>query len=140
MSDPYAQQQPGDGVPYGAYPHSPYPQGPGYGMQPPAGNNGLAVAAMVLGIIGLITSMVFIGGLLGVIGLILGIVALAKARRVGAGRGMAIAGVVTSSIAIVVSILLVVFTVWIAHKAESCEQYRGTDQYQQCVHQQLTGG
>ncbi|MFJ2134062.1 DUF4190 domain-containing protein [Streptomyces sp. NPDC087228] len=129
----------------GPDPYAPCPQGPGpgpgpdYGMRPPVGRNGLAVAAMVLGIIGLLTSIVFVGGLLGGIGMILGIVGLRTAKRTGIGRGKAITGVVTSSLAIVVSVLVAVFMVWYANKTQECYQPESIQQYKQCVHQQLTG-
>ncbi|MEV7782219.1 DUF4190 domain-containing protein [Kitasatospora sp. NPDC088351] len=97
------------------------------------------MAAMVLGVIGLITSIISVGGLFGVIGLILGIVALTKARRSGVGRGMAITGVVASFLAIVVSVLVAVFMVWYANNTQECYRPDSLRQYQQCVHQQLTG-
>ncbi|MFE7352162.1 DUF4190 domain-containing protein [Streptomyces sp. NPDC057543] len=108
-------------------------------MQPSVGKKGLAVAAMVLGVISLITSIVFVGGLLGVIGLILGIAALKRAKRTGAGRGQSITGVVTSFIAIVMSILVAVFMVWYANKTQECYRPEGIQEYKQCVHQQLAG-
>ncbi|MGW2597671.1 DUF4190 domain-containing protein [Streptomyces klenkii] len=101
--------------------------------------NGLAGAAMVLGVTGLSTSVFFIGGLLGGIGLILGIVALTTAKRTGTGRGKALTGVVTSAIAIVVSVLVAVFFVWYANKTQECYRPDSFQQYKQCVHQQLTG-
>ncbi|MFJ9678970.1 DUF4190 domain-containing protein [Streptomyces sp. NPDC101194] len=107
-------------------------------MRPPVGRNGLAVAAMVLGIIGLITSIVVVGGLLGVIGLILGIAALMKAGRTGVGRGMSITGAVTSFIAIVASVLAAVLMAWYADNTQKCYQPESFHQYRQCVHQQLT--
>ncbi|MFJ1544195.1 DUF4190 domain-containing protein [Streptomyces sp. NPDC088246] len=108
-------------------------------MRPPVGRNGLAVAAMVLGLISLMTSIVFVGGLLGGIGLILGIVGLKTTKRTGSGRGKAITGVVTSAIAIVVSILVALFMVWYANKTQECYRPESIQQYKQCVHQQLTG-
>ncbi|MFC9863628.1 MULTISPECIES: DUF4190 domain-containing protein [unclassified Streptomyces] len=113
------------------------PYAPGHG--PRGGKNRLAGAAMVLGIVGLSTSIVFIGGLLGVVGLVLGLIALQTTKRTGAGRGMSITGVVTSSIAIVVSVLVAVFFVWYANKTQECYQPDSFQQYKQCVHQQLTG-
>lgn len=65
---------------------------------------GLAIASMILGIVSLPTSLFLIGLLLAPIGLILGIIALTKARRkpnVYGGKGFAIAGVATSSIALI---------------------------------------
>ncbi|MBW5484829.1 DUF4190 domain-containing protein [Streptomyces bambusae] len=94
---------------------------------------------MMLGVIGLSTSIVFIGGLLGCIGLILGIVALTTAERTGIGRGKALTGVVTSAIAIVVSVLVAVFFVWYANKTQECYRPDSFQQYTQCVHQQFTG-
>ncbi|MFI6002183.1 DUF4190 domain-containing protein [Streptomyces sp. NPDC051366] len=99
--------------------------------------NGLAGAAAVLGAVGLSMSVVFIGGPLGVIGLILGIVALRTAKRTGTGRGRAITGVVTSAIAIVVSVLIAVLVVWYANKTQECYQPDSLRQYKQCVQQQL---
>ncbi|MFB7664070.1 DUF4190 domain-containing protein [Kitasatospora sp. NPDC056138] len=92
---------------------------------------------MVLGIIGLATSIVFVGGLLGGIGLVLGIVALRTARRTGVGRGESVTAVVTSSIAILVSVLVAVLMVWYADKTQQCYQPDSFQQYRQCVHQQL---
>ncbi|MGK4580194.1 DUF4190 domain-containing protein [Kitasatospora sp. HPMI-4] len=109
-------------------------------MRPPAGRNGLATAALVLGVISLITSIVCIGGLFGVIGLVLGIAALWRARRTGVGRGMSVTALVTSSLAIVVSVLAAFFLVWYADKTQECYQPDSLRQYRQCVHQQLTAG
>lgn len=56
---------------------------------------GMAIASMVLGIISLFTWLFFIGFLLAAIGLILGVISLLNNQS---GKGMATAGVVTSSI------------------------------------------
>ncbi|MGW1075240.1 DUF4190 domain-containing protein [Streptomyces sp. NPDC002537] len=101
--------------------------------------DGLATAAMALGITGLLTSVVVIGGPLAVIGLILGIAALMTAGRTGAGRHKAVTAVVTSSLAIVVSGLVVVFMVWYANKTQECYRPDSFHQYTQCVRQHLTG-
>ncbi|MFC9741651.1 DUF4190 domain-containing protein [Streptomyces noursei] len=107
-------------------------------MQPRAGRSGLAVAAMVLGLTGLLTSILVIGGLLGVIGLITGIFALRTAKRTGIGRGASLTGVVTSFIAIAVSVLAALFLTWYANQTQQCYRPDSFRQYQQCVHQQLT--
>jgi hypothetical protein len=104
-----------------------------------ARKNGLATAAMALGIIGLLTSVVFIGGPLAVIGLILGIAALMTAKRTGVGRGKAVTALVTSSLAIVVSGLVAVFLVWYANKTQECYQPDSFHQYTQCVRRHLNG-
>lgn len=115
------------------------PRSPGDGMQPPAGRNGLATAAMALGVTGLFTSMVFVGGLLGVIGAVLGIVGLRTAKRTGVGRGKAITGVVISLLAIAVSILFAFFMAWYANHTQECYRPDSFRQYTQCVRQHLTG-
>lgn len=75
---------------------------PGYGGAPPQPSKGLAVAAMILGILAILGCLIpvvnFFSAFLAVIGLALGIVVLV--RRMG-GRGMAIAGVALSAVAII---------------------------------------
>jgi hypothetical protein len=96
---PYAQQpypgqppyQPGysvppSGVPYGQPPYG-YPMGPGYGGVAP--NNGLALAAMITALCGIIFAIAF------PIGAILGHVALKQTRERGEqGEGFAKAGII----------------------------------------------
>lgn len=101
---PYAEQP---------YPQQPYPpQGAyGQGYPPPPGHpqqekgGGLAIAALVLGIIGLLLSWIpiinYLALVLGVVGLVLGVVGIFKSRRV-----MSIVGAVLSFLAIVVSIVV----------------------------------
>ena len=153
MSDPSTQPtgeypypgQPYDAAnPYQANPYSAYPQAPGgYGYPQPqqGGKNGMAIAALVLGIVGLLTSIIFIGGALGIVGLILGIVSLRTSKRTGSGRGMAIGGIVTSILAILATIALVIASVWLVHKVQNCDQYASnSSQYNQCIQQQIDGG
>lgn len=113
------------------------PNGMGPGLAAP--KNSLATAAMTLGIIGLCTSVVFIGGPLAVIGLILGIAALMTARRTGVGRGKAVTALVASFLAIVVSGLVAVFMLWYANKTQECYQPDSFHQYTQCIRQHLNG-
>ncbi|MCX4905708.1 DUF4190 domain-containing protein [Streptomyces sp. NBC_00878] len=87
---PYAPQGPGPG-PYG---YQPWGQGQGQGYPPYNGNgpapvNGLAIAALVLGIL----------CFLPLVGLVLGFFALGQIRKKGErGKGMAIAGMILSGI------------------------------------------
>jgi hypothetical protein len=86
-------------------PHQPFAPPPAYA--PPRKGAGLAIASLVLGIIALLLSWVPIinnlAAVLAVVGLGLGIPALLRARRgTHDGRGMAIAGLVTSVVALVV--------------------------------------
>ncbi|MEU8891350.1 DUF4190 domain-containing protein [Streptomyces sp. NPDC048442] len=112
-------------------------------MKAHAGRTGLAGTAMVLGIIGLSTSVIFIGGLIGVVGLVLGIFALATAERTSngtrPGRGKALTAVVTSALAIVVSVLVAIALLWYANKTQDCYRPDSFQQYTECVRHQLTG-
>lgn len=92
------------------YGYQPYGYGYGYGNgypnpQVPSGTNGMAIAALVLGICGFffVTSIV---------GLVLGIAALAAVRKSGQrGRGLAISGIVLSSLWIALFGTLIVVAV-----------------------------
>ena len=89
---------------------------PGYGQQPfgvpppPAGNsNGLGTAALVLGILSLVTWFLFIGGLFGVIAVVLGFLGRGKAKRGEASNGgMALAGIITGAVGILLTVLVIV--------------------------------
>ncbi|MCY7347713.1 MAG: DUF4190 domain-containing protein [Pyrinomonadaceae bacterium] len=68
--------------------------------QPENLKSGLAIASMILGILGFVTSILLIGVLIAPVGLIFGIVALVKANKkpnVYGGKGFAIAGIVLSA-------------------------------------------
>lgn len=96
------------------------PNQPAYGFQTshyqysqPAGlKSGLAIASMVLGILGFVTSLFLIGIIFAPIGLILGIAALIKANKkpqVYGGKGFAIAGIVMGAmVTLFVPILLAI--------------------------------
>lgn len=92
---PPAQPQPYPGAP-GQFPPNAYGYPPySYGYpnpQPPRGTNGMAIAALVLGICGFF----FVTP---IVGLVLGIVSLTVVNRTGQrGKGMAISGIVLSSL------------------------------------------
>jgi hypothetical protein len=97
-----------------AYPPSPgYPQsGEPYPQTFSAPRTGLATAALVLGIISLPTTCVCIGPVVGLVAVILGIVAAARAGSqpvAYGGRGRAVAGIATGGVPVV--LLLVVLVV-----------------------------
>jgi len=70
---------------------------------------GMAVASLVLGIIGLLTAFFLLGGLLGLVAMILGIIALGKIKRGEAdGKGLAIGGIVTGVLAMLGALLIVI--------------------------------
>lgn len=72
---------------------------------------GLAIASMVLGILGLVLACLSIGLFPAIIGLILGIIYLATHRG---GHGMAIAGVVTSAIAVAIAVIILIMGVGVS--------------------------
>src|SRR5690606_21450653 len=114
---PYGQSQPyGQAQPYGQQ----QPYGQGYGAQPAYGygptwgtpvvpNDGMSIAALVVGIVSLASCMIFLGP----VAVGLGIVGMRRTAQNGTrGRGMAVAGLVmgvlTSLATIVVVIAIVV--------------------------------
>ena len=79
----------------------------GYPYQAPPQSNGLGVAALVLGIVGLLGCWVpIVGALVALVGLVLGIVALSKSRKAQRSNGLAVAGVIISGIALLAGIAL----------------------------------
>lgn len=129
-SAPYGQQQGYQNGPNPNYygPQNPYQQqgyqkGPApnyYGPQnpyqqniqnpyqaPPEGSVGMAVASMVLGIVGFLISCCFypVTIVMAVVGLILGAVAIKKGP---AGKGMAVTGIVLSIISLAFAVLVII--------------------------------
>lgn len=74
----------------------------------------LAVCSLVLGILGLLTSFVFVGGVLGIAGAICGVV---HQRRAGKG-GMAAMGTALSVVSMVVAIGMGGFVLWMVNRPE----------------------
>ena len=73
------------------------------GNQP---TNGMAVTSMVLGIVSLCGLLCCFGGLLGILGLIFGIIAMNQVKNnsyASGSKGMALAGIICSSIALFLS-------------------------------------
>ena len=98
------QPPPGDGSDYGY----------GSGGQPPGGqprSNGLAIAALVCGIIALLLCWIpvvnFLSIVLGIVALITGGLGLRNAAQRG-GKGLAIGGLVTGGLALLASIVVLV--------------------------------
>ena len=91
-------------------PYQPAPTGPA-----PKRGNGLGLAALILGIAAFVGAFIpfvnYISGVIAFVGLVLGIIAVVlKARR----RAAAIAGIILSAVALVLSIILAVFyTAWL---------------------------
>ena len=160
-ANPYATNPYGDN-PYGANPYQSPPWGPpaaGYQMPPPnsgqqgpsgygypaygapgpgapQGNNGKAIAGMVLGIASIPFFFLSVLDLALIIpGLVLAIIGLGQAkRRGGKGRSQAIAGIVCVSIGTVAA---TAYSVYLFSRVGDCVHYaRDGDNaaYQQCVH------
>lgn len=142
----YGQGQPG----YGQQGQSGYGQGqpgyggaadPGYGQPPRSAGKGLAIAALVCGILALLTSWTVIGGVvLGIAAVICGIVAMVKANKgTGGGKGMAVAGIVTGILGIIASIVFVVVVGSIFGDAiEACPADLGQAELEACLQEELT--
>ena len=104
QSPAYQQQQPAYQQPYGQSGYDNQQQG--------GGSNGLAIAALVCGIIALLLSWIpvinFLSFILGLIAIVLGGVGIAKAKDGRGGKGLAIAGLVTGLLALLVGFLIYV--------------------------------
>lgn len=99
-------QYPPPGEQGGYYP----PQGQGgYYQQPQKRGSGMAITALILGIIALLSCWTIVGGILfGLIAIVLGFVAARRAKRGEAGgRGMAITGIVLGLLGLVLSVVIV---------------------------------
>jgi hypothetical protein len=101
--DPYSQQPqppqqpPPPYVPYPQYGYSPY------AFPPPRPTNGLAIAAMICGIVGVCSPV-------GILGIIFGMIAKRQIRESGdGGEGMATAGIVCGWIGVAATVF------WIAY-------------------------
>lgn len=84
-----------------------------YQQQPQQGN-GMAVAAMVLGIIALVLFWVpVLNWILGLLGIVFGAVGMAKAGKIGGrGKGMALAGLITGLLGALLGVLFVLWAVF----------------------------
>ncbi len=127
----------------GSYPPPPMPYGDYLGGPPPA-RNGLGVAALVIGLIGLVSSITIVGGiLLGIVAVILGFAGRARAKRGEATNGgVALAGVIVGVLALVAGLLAIAIWVGIFNEVGAgdyldCLQQAGQDRtaVQQCSDQ-----
>lgn len=86
------------------------PQAPAFtpGPGPAPQGNGIAVAGMVLGLVGILLCWAnFLGMIPSVLGIIFGAIGWSKANKVGRGKGMAIAGVVCGVLGLVLAIVFI---------------------------------
>lgn len=79
------------------------------------GGNGMAVAAITCGIISLalgwLPFLFVVGAVLAVLAIVFGSVGLRRSRRVGRGRGLAIGGLATGAVGVLVAVGGLVFTI-----------------------------
>jgi hypothetical protein len=115
---PEQQQTPYGQPGYGQQPYAPYGQQAGhgynqgglYGYGAPPRTNGKATAALWSGIGSIVLTLCCGLGVLGVVPIVLGVKARAEIRATGGqqeGDGMALAGIITGAVAIVLSILFI---------------------------------
>jgi hypothetical protein len=142
------QAAPSHSYPY-PYQHPPgiYPGGrvppPYYGPPPPPmpPKNGIGLTALVLAIVGLLTVWMpvvnIISIVLGLVAVVLGVIGRTRANRgVANNRGIAVAGIVLGTLAIIVGSAFIALwaTVWKDAGGGDyidCMQNAGSDQYQQ---------
>ncbi|MBO4208937.1 DUF4190 domain-containing protein, partial [Micromonospora echinofusca] len=128
----YGAPAPGYGAPVAPTPdpyapagYAPQPGYPVYGYTPVPQTNGLAIASMVVSIVSFVGLCFYgLGGYLGILGAILGHVAKRRAKEKGeSGDGMALAGIIIGWICAVIAVLatiaMVIFFVWIANQDTS---------------------
>lgn len=117
-TSPYANAPTAPTAPYGAPAAAPYgsgyaaPAAPyGYGGYAPRRTNGLAIAALVLSIVGFVWILPFVGSLAGAI---MGHISLGQIKRTGdGGRGMALAGVIVGWAGLALLVIGVLFFVFV---------------------------
>ncbi len=134
--DPYSQgQHGGQGYP-AQYQQGQYDMGQ-YGAKPQG--TGLGIAALILGIVSLLTCWFVLGLVPGLVGLVLGIVAVRKLGRTpGASKAVPIVGIVLSVLGILASIFfLVIFGALLGEfgpAMEACNQFSSDPTaFQQCL-------
>lgn len=110
----------------------------GYGQAPPHGyppappppsrpTNGMAIGALVAGILALLVCLIpfvnVFSVLAGIAGIVLGVLGIrAAGTRRGAGKGMSIAGILTGLVAVVVAVVVLVATInTVRHAAQQLE-------------------
>ena len=89
------------------------------------GRNGIAVAAMVCGIVSVVLGWVpvlfAVGAVLAVLAIIFGIVGLRRARRSGRRRGLAITGLVTGAVGVPMAVVGLVLTIVLVRAVDRYE-------------------
>lgn len=105
---PPERPPPPEGAPAFRRDDAPPPQAYQWGEQPAAQQqgrrNGLGIAALVLGVLGILTALFLIGGLFGLLAVVLGFIGRGRVKRGEADNGgVALAGIITGVIAMVLA-------------------------------------
>lgn len=107
--------------------------------QPAAGRQqGLALASMICGIVALLGVCVYLGVPVGLAAVVLGHLAKSKIRKqpqVYSGKGMAIAGLITGYLAVVLGAAILAFVLWIATADPSKMEFLPAEMREQIEHE-----
>ncbi|MCD2193990.1 DUF4190 domain-containing protein [Actinomycetospora endophytica] len=124
--------------------------GEGYGQwdtgaqaaPPPRPRNGMGIAALVLGILAILSCWTAAGGVLfGILAIVFGVIGAGRARRgVANNRGVAIAGIVTGVLGLIVGIIFVVIGIFVGFFFVSGGGQAVFQQAQQCAQQRIAQG
>ena len=92
----------------------PPPTGQPVGLGEPAAptpDNPIAVAGLVVSLMGVVLSVVVIGGLVGILGFVLSMIGLRRSKTIGRGRGAALGGIALAGLSLLFSTVAVGFIV-----------------------------
>ncbi len=128
----------------GGYGGGGYGGAPSYGSTPAGGSrsNVMAIIAIVAGVLAILASCLwFIAAPLGIAAIVLGVLGRGKAKRGEAGGGgLAMAGIITGAIGLVLTVVLTLVGVSILNQFEDCTDPSLTAEEQQaCVEEQVGG-
>ncbi|MGV3016953.1 DUF4190 domain-containing protein [Rothia sp. 88186D007BW] len=125
----YGGQQPAS---YSTYGYDPYNQ------QLAQGPRGLAIASLVLGVLAFLSGWAVIGGVVGIVGLVLGIIALRQTKTGGGGKGLSITGIVLSGLGILGSLIALIFFGWFFTAFGDCMVYAEDEvRMEQCINEKM---
>lgn len=122
-----------------------YSAGPATGYAPSKGT-GLAIAALILGILAIPLAFAVVGGVMGIVGIILAAFALRRAasarklgvRDTGGTTAMSIIGILASVVAIVITAFMVWAIVFTVDSIAPCEHLIDDPAaFEQCINDQL---
>ncbi|MER6915408.1 DUF4190 domain-containing protein [Streptomyces sp. NPDC000594] len=77
-------------------------------------SNGMAVAALVLGVLAVLSSWAGVGFILGVLAVVFGGIGIGRVRHLGSGKGMAVAGLVLGALGVLLTVAFFVYGVYLA--------------------------